>query len=175
MSDIEIVETIEVTEEEDKVYRAVVDMYSDDEYTDCDITAEIVAEHLQMTVCEVSIIIESLADKELLVVEDGTVQDYEHTGYETQQPNDDEIDQVMTSPGTSLNLKKVIPDEGHPQVGTTRYHGNPAKVYVGFWGEVPCWKLAFGDDDPEYLAAAERTMPIEDDPEFFGDIEEDEE
>jgi len=70
--------------------------------------------------------------------------------------------------GVSI-VRTVSTTKKHPQIGYIWYEGKKVPVYVGFWGDMPVWKTATGTDDPEYLYCAERTLPIEEDPDYIGD------
>ncbi len=58
----------------------------------------------------------------------------------------------------------------HPQIGHVFSAGQKTPVYLGFYLDEPVWKRASGLDDPEYQYCANRTMPIEDDPDYCGAV-----
>lgn len=55
----------------------------------------------------------------------------------------------------------------HPQVGYIHYEGKKRKVYIGFWMDEPVWTLVEDmDDEEEYAYCLQKTMPIDDDPDY---------
>jgi hypothetical protein len=66
-------------------------------------------------------------------------------------------------------VRTVHTTKKHPQIGYIFSEGKKTLVYIGFWLDMPVWKVANGPDDPEYTYCAERTMPIEEDPDYIGD------
>ncbi len=72
----------------------------------------------------------------------------------------------MVSPGHFIN-RVVYSTSKRPQIGRVDYQGKQRKAYIGFWGDMPVWKLA-GDDSREYDYCAQKTMPIEQDPDYCG-------
>ncbi len=69
---------------------------------------------------------------------------------------------------TSLE-KHVYTSKRHPQVGHIKHEGKRVPVYIGFYGDAPCWYTVDRYNDPQYLHCAEKTMPISEDPEVIGE------
>jgi hypothetical protein len=116
---------------------------------------------VEATVKEIRAIMSTLVKLELIRRSEGEVYWINNNGY---VPEVVEMDQVMVKPGTTVNMV-VSEIEGHPQVGDVQYKGVARKVYMGFWGGMPCWKLADDDQDEQYLYCYDKTMPIEQDEE----------
>lgn len=165
-------EIIALSERETEVHHCIIDLRAQDIEDEEGITASLVARTLKLsgiktTVKETRETMSALVKRGLIRRSEGEVTHCENNGYE---PALAETDQVMVSPGTVVNIV-VAEIEGHPQVGTVKYLGRERKVYIGFWGDCTAWKLAYGDDDPEFLHCYERTMPVEDDPELRSEID----
>ena len=63
--------------------------------------------------------------------------------------------------------RTVYPSRKHPQVGYIFYEGKKQRVCIGFWEDEPVWKRV-DDDDKEYTYCLQKTMRIEDDPDYCG-------
>ena len=85
-----------------------------------------------------------------------------------ESPNTQE---VMVALGQSVE-RVVHTRSRHPQVGWVHFEGQKHLVFIGFWGDCPVWKLMQPGDEDEYAYCASRTMPIEDDPDYCGENEE---
>lgn len=84
----------------------------------------------------------------------------------------EKAEEVMVSLGT-FEIRVVHTTKKHPQIGTINYEGQRQKVFIGFWNDDPVWKLVNdAHDEQEYDYCAQRTMPIEDDPDYCGTEEE---
>jgi len=80
---------------------------------------------------------------------------------------EDNVSQVMIQSGMFEN-RVVHTAKAHPQIGWINYEGKRQNVFIGSWGGSPTWNLAHGDHDPQYLYCAERTVTIENDPDYCG-------
>jgi hypothetical protein len=76
---------------------------------------------------------------------------------------------VMVS--TGIFVERVVhTTRKRPQVGTIHYEGQQRKVFIGFYLDEPVWMLVEDAyDEEEYHDCAQKTMPIEDDPEYCGE------
>lgn len=77
--------------------------------------------------------------------------------------------ETIMMPNGMTEERAVSTTKRRPQVGTIHYEGQTCKVYIGFWGGLPMWKVAGASDQAEYEHCATRPMPIEDDPEYLGE------
>ncbi len=76
--------------------------------------------------------------------------------------------EVMVSIGT-FEERVVYTSKHRPQIGYINYQGKKQKVFVGFWGDCPVWKLLRDSfDEQEYDYCAQKTMAIDDDPDYCG-------
>jgi hypothetical protein len=81
-------------------------------------------------------------------------------------------EEVMISLGT-FEMRVVHTTKKRPQVGSINYQGKKQQVFIGFWMDNPVWKLVNGHfEEQEYNYCAQKTMPIEDDPDYCGEEEE---
>ncbi|HZU00818.1 MAG TPA: hypothetical protein VFA10_14220 [Ktedonobacteraceae bacterium] len=79
--------------------------------------------------------------------------------------------EVMISTG-AFTRRVVRTTRKHPQVGTISYEGKRRKVYVSFYLDEPVWTLVEDCvDEEEYEHCAQKTVPIEDDPDYCGEEE----
>lgn len=79
-------------------------------------------------------------------------------------------EEVMVQVGTFVE-RVVYATKKHSQIGATHYQGEKRKVFIGFWGDCPVWKLLQEGDpfsEQEYDYCKQRTMPIDDDPDYCG-------
>jgi hypothetical protein len=77
--------------------------------------------------------------------------------------------EIMVSTGSFIE-RVVHTTRKHPQVGTICYEGQKRKVFISFYLDEPVWKLVEDQgDEEEYVYCAQKTMPIEDDPEYCGE------
>lgn len=73
------------------------------------------------------------------------------------------LEHIMIAPGLCVP-RCIRTTKKHPQVGTIHLEGKVCKVYIGFWGGVPIWRLAQHDNDPEYTHCAQKCVSVADDP-----------
>jgi hypothetical protein len=77
--------------------------------------------------------------------------------------------EVMVSLGT-FETRVVHTRKKHPQIGSINYQGKKQQVFIGFWMDNPVWKLVTGHfEKQEYKYCAQKTMPIEEDPDYCGE------
>ena len=80
--------------------------------------------------------------------------------------NQSEREQVMI--GDQFEMRVVHTSKRHPQVGWIHYEGHKERVYRGSYAGFPVWKMMLGPaEEDEYQYCKQRTMPIEDDPEYW--------
>lgn len=72
--------------------------------------------------------------------------------------------------GMSTVNRVVRSTKQYPQIGTISYKGRQEKVFLGFYGGVPTWKMVEEGNENEYKHCVSRTMPIEEDPEVCQDL-----
>ncbi len=64
----------------------------------------------------------------------------------------------------------VYTSRKRPQIGYADYQGVRQKVYIGFWMDDPVWVLVQDAyDEQEYEYCAQKSMSIEDDPDYYGE------
>jgi hypothetical protein len=75
---------------------------------------------------------------------------------------------IMVSAGF-FEHRTVHQSMKHPQTGWVRYQGHKHRVFRGFWGDCPIWKLVSGPGEEQaYHYCRQKTMPIEQDPDYCG-------
>src|SRR5579871_2838096 len=72
--------------------------------------------------------------------------------------------------GDDFHLRRTVyTTKGHPQVGFIFLEGEKVLVYMGMFLDDYFWSIALWPEDPRYLYCAEKTMPFEQDPDYFGE------
>jgi hypothetical protein len=75
-----------------------------------------------------------------------------------------QVDWYLSETRTVHTTKK------HPQIGWVWFEGEKHPVYVGFSNDIPVWKSPdYLGNQEEYDYCAERTVPIEQDPDYIGE------